>query len=90
MVEREGGDWAAWPGVNPAHEAQPATTLDCDGEVFELRPAEHGGTHYTWLTGPNPGYGFTVSPTPDADDEHRIHIRDFLSMIDPATGYIAD
>ncbi len=47
-----------------------------------------GGTHYTWLNGPNPGYGFSVSPTADDNEEHQANIRSFLSMIDPRTGYI--
>jgi hypothetical protein len=69
----------------------PALTLEVDGEVFALRPDQQGATHYTWVSGPNPGYGFSLSPTPNLSlDEHRAHIRDFLAMIDPATGYIED
>ena len=61
------------------------------GELFALRPDDHGGTGYTWLTGPNLGYGFGVSPTPDASlDDHRQNIRDFLAQVDPGTGYLAD
>lgn len=87
------GEWAAVPGVDPSsaaddHEA--ASTLEVDGEVFELRPDGSGGTHYSWISGPNPGYGFSMSPTPESSEQHRASIRDFLSMIDPATGYIED
>lgn len=64
--------------------------LEVDGELFELRPDEFGGTSYTWANGPNPGYGFGLSPTPDSVEQHRANIRSFLSMIDPSTGYIEE
>ncbi|MEZ0579032.1 hypothetical protein [Nocardioides sp. MH1] len=64
--------------------------LDVDGETFELRTDEHGGTHYDWVSGPNAGYGFGSSPTAGTVDQHVENIRVFLSMIDPATGYIGD
>lgn len=87
-------DAEAEPGVFPDAEGETTDTsrmLDVDGEVFALRPDKHGGTHYTWLSGPNPGYGFTLSPTSDTSvDEHRENIHDFLSQIDPATGYVED
>lgn len=62
--------------------------IEVDGEVFEVRPGEHGGTHYDWLSGPNPGYGFSSSAPISAD--HERHILVFLSMVDPETGYIED
>jgi hypothetical protein len=66
-------------------------TLEVDGEAFELRPDEFGGTRCTWLSGPNNGYGFGVSPTPNWSlEQHRNCIRNFLTQIDPATGYIED
>jgi len=89
MEKREGSDWAALPGIAP-DDAEPAAQLECDGEIFELRPDGLGGTHYAWLNGPNPGYGFTTSPTSDNPEEHRTNIRGFLSMIDPETGYIEE
>jgi hypothetical protein len=65
--------------------------IEVDGELFGLRSDGRSGTHYTWLSGPNAGYGFTVSPTSDASmDEHLMHIRAFLDQIDPATGFIGD
>ena len=43
------------------------------------------------LSGPNPGYGFGVSPTPEpSHEQHVANIRGFLAQIDPATGYIGD
>jgi hypothetical protein len=91
MDEREGGGWAplsALPETGREEDAAPAQRLSCEGETFELRAERSGGTHYAWLSGPNPGYGFTVSPTIDDIDQHQANIRSFLSMIDPETGYI--
>jgi hypothetical protein len=93
MDERDSGRWAALgalPGVAPEADATPATEVECDGETFELRSDQRGGTHYAWLSGPNAGYGFTTSPTVDDVEQHRENIRSFLSMIDPETGYIAE
>lgn len=99
MDEPQRGDWAALsalPGTAPAEsagseeDAAAAVQLSCDGETFELRPDRFDGTHYAWLSGPNPGYGFSVSPTIDDIEQHRTNIRSFLSMIDPETGYIEE
>ena len=79
--------------------------LTVDGEVFEVRPSENGhGHHFDWVSGPNPGYGFsTESPViyvpmregaaagPAAGESvHVQQIRDFFAQIDPDTGYIRD
>lgn len=90
MDKQEGGDWNALPGIAPQEDTAPATQLECDGEIIELRRDEFGGTHYSWLSGPNPGYGFSVSPTADDVEQHQTNIRSFLSMIDPRTGYIEE
>jgi hypothetical protein len=92
MTGSDNEEWAAVPAVDPFSMTDDvaATTLEVDGEVFELRPDGFGGTHYNWITGPNPGYGFSTSPTPDLFEQHRASIRNFLSMVDPATGYIED
>jgi hypothetical protein len=86
------GEWAAVPAVDPSSmtDDEAASTLEVDGEVFELRPDGFGGMHYNWISGPNPGYGFSMSPAPHSIEQHQASIRDFLSMIDPATGYIED
>lgn len=92
------GDWTvhpeAVPGLRPeAGDAADAEslTLEVDGETFVLRANESGGTDYTWLSGPNPGYGFGVSPTSNLSlDEHTENIRGFLAIVDPTTGYIED
>jgi hypothetical protein len=66
-------------------------TFDVDGEQFAIRRTGDGGTAYDWLSGPNKGYGFGSSGTPNRSvEEHRESIRAFLAMIDPNTGYIGD
>ena len=105
MDDGERGGWAALPALPDSEreeDAAPAVPLACDGETFELRAERSGGTHYTWLSGPNPGYGFTASTvfevsgaapasreSPDIE-QHLTNIRNFLSMIDPETGYIEE
>lgn len=88
------GDPKAVPGVCPETESGAdvtSFTLEVDGEVFELRPDQYGGTDYSWLSGPNPGYGFSLSPTPKVSlDKHREIIRGFLAEIDPTTGYLRE
>lgn len=90
MDSEEASDRPARPGLAPEEDGGPAMRLVCDGEVFELRADRFGGTQYTWLSGPNPGYGFGASPTSEDIEEHRTNIRSFLSMVDPTTGYIED
>lgn len=87
-------DPAAEPGVytDPDTSAMgPALTLHVDGEVFEVRADGRGGTDYVWRSGPNPGYGFGLSPAQDMSlEEHRDNVRTFLAEIDPATGYLRE
>lgn len=88
------GDRLAVPAVYHGAEGRPGPvlfTIEVDGELFAVRRAADGGSAYDWLSGPNEGYGFGSSAPPNRlPDEHRKHIRTFLSMIDPATGYIGD
>lgn len=88
------GDPGAVPGVWPETDTEAdftSRTLDVDGEVFALRRAQYGGTDYTWLSGPNSGYGFSLSPTPNISlEEDRDNIREFLADIDPTTGYLSE
>jgi hypothetical protein len=92
MTSSDDGEWAAVPAVDPSSmtDDEAASTLEVDGEVFELRPDGFDGTRYNWISGPTPGYGFTTSPTPDSFEQHRVSIRNFLSIVDPATGNIED
>ncbi|MFF9915304.1 hypothetical protein [Streptomyces sp. NPDC013457] len=68
-------------------------TLMVDGEAFEVtgRPDELGTYDFTWLSGPNPGYGFTSAVQPAralSEPELRSSARDFLKQVDPTTGHI--
>ena len=84
MTGSDDGDWAAFPTVGPSSKPEDeASTLEVDGEVFELRPDGFGGTHCSWISGQNPGYGFGTSPTPDSLEQHRASIRNFLSIVGP-------
>jgi hypothetical protein len=67
--------------------------LVVDGEHFEIRERRGvpGQYDFDWISGPNPGYGFTSassdgSPSDTADLE--CAIRSFLKQINPETGYI--
>jgi hypothetical protein len=70
--------------------------VEVDGEVFDVvvaGPDSPGAYHYTWASGRNPGYGFTSARSDGrspAMSEHEESIRDFLSQIDPGTGYLED
>jgi hypothetical protein len=91
-----GGDLdpEAVPGVAADPEIDsdvPSFTLEVESEVFAIRPDKRGGTDYTWLSGPNPGYGLGLSPARDLSlDEHRENVREFLAGIDPTTGYLRE
>lgn len=87
-------DPRAVPGVRPRSEAEaapPGLVLEVDGEQFAVRSDEYGGTDYTWVSGRNPGYGFTESPTQHRSlEEHRAAVRAFLADIDPVTGFLEE
>ena len=92
-----GGDGNGRPAVPAVYRGTAGSpgpalcTFDVDGERFAVRRAGDGGTAYDWLSGPNEGYGFGSSRTPNRPaGEHRESIRAFLAMIDPDTGYIGD
>jgi hypothetical protein len=91
------GDTAV-PGWAPTSERpsyDDVRELTVDGERFRVarRSGERCTYDYTWLTGPNDGYGFTSSMNLEhmmSDTEHEEALRAFLSGIDPATGYLSD
>ena len=93
-MTNDAGGWEAVPGLYEGPEGRPGPvlfTLTVDGETFAIRTGHDGGTHYDWVSGRNDGYGYSSSAPPDrSEQEHRESIQGFLSMIDPATGYIAD
>ena len=75
-----------------AHTYTDLGTVTVDGETFAVRTRdEDGSLHYDWISGPNDGYGFSSSGGPGllSREWHEAAIRDFLSGIDPATGYLS-
>ncbi|WBQ06785.1 hypothetical protein [Kribbella sp. CA-293567] len=67
--------------------------VEVDGQLFEVRERPDGSGHhdFTWLSGPNPGYGFsskTSDGSPHSQTDLVESIRSFLAQVDPATGYI--
>ena len=67
--------------------------MEVDGEVFGVSASPTGHDVYDWLSGPNAGYGFSSwssDRSPSTMTDHEDAIRDFLSAIDPETGYIGD
>ena len=87
------GDWAPVPEEWKTDETSAAVRLIVDGEQFDVREQAGlpGTYHFDWVSGPNPGYGFTSarsdgqsSTTAQLQDE----IRGFLANVDPDTGFI--
>ena len=73
--------------------------IEVDGERFSVVEREFGTYDFTWLTGPNPGYGFSTAGRTHGggvgyaarqlgDGELADAIRSFLAQVDPATGFI--
>ena len=85
------GDWSPAPEDPLMREAP--ERLVVDGEQFDVRerPGRPGQYHFDWVSGPNPGYGFSSGWS---DGESRTAaeleeaIRDFLAQVDPKTGFI--
>ena len=62
-----------------------------DEETFLVRRrTEDDSHHYDWVSGPNDGYGFSVSggSEPISRERHETAIRGFLTSIDPTTGFL--
>jgi hypothetical protein len=64
-----------------------------DGEHFDVteRTSERGVYELRWVSGPNDGYGFAAcshGSEPLSDEELEDAVRNFLSQVDRATGYI--
>jgi hypothetical protein len=73
--------------------AEPPVRVTVDGEEFDVttQPDHPGHYHYVWISGPNPGYGFSSASSdglPSSNVNHEEAIRNFLSHVDRGTGYI--
>ncbi len=56
----------AVPGIDPeSYEAPVLFTLTVAGELVAVGRAVDGGTSYDWASGPNEGYGYGSSASPD-------------------------
>ena len=58
---------------------------------MQERPHEPGTYDIDWLSGPNPGYGFTFGSNTGSTIKRDVlarEISNFLASIDPATGYL--
>lgn len=69
--------------------------MSVDGVEFDARYdlSQPGTYHYTRLTEPAAGYGFTGGTFTRGRTslrEHEDSIRSFLEMVDPVTGYLED
>ena len=69
--------------------------LTVDGVLVDVAYdlTQPGTYHYTRLSGPAPGYGFTRRRSDHVKSttaEHVSSIRSFLEELDPTTGYIED
>lgn len=76
--------------VAPDHQQ-----LTVNGQLFEVSydPHQPGTYHFLWLTGPNPGYGFSSRISSHTRQPQQMLIDDvvnFLEQVDPDTGYIED
>jgi hypothetical protein len=85
--------WRPFPTRRPATSAEPSVRVSVDGEDFEIQASADrpGQYRYDWISGPNAGYGFTSASSdgrPSTMSDHEAAIRNFLSLVDPETGYI--
>jgi hypothetical protein len=83
--------WRPWTGDDAGLEQLPR--VEVDGEVFDVavRRDAPGQYHYTWVSGPNPGYGFSTGNSDGgamSDADIVAAIRNFLAQVDAETGHI--
>ncbi|MFJ8630838.1 hypothetical protein [Streptomyces sp. NPDC093568] len=65
--------------------------ITVDGDRFDVRENGPGSYDFTWLTGPNPGYGFGILVHGGVSlsvSELEQEAREFLALVDAETGYI--
>ena len=66
-------------------------TVDGHDWLVEQQSDVPGTYHFAWLTGPNPGYGFTLGTSNGSaitEADMRRSIANFLADINPETGYL--
>lgn len=73
--------------------AERPVRVEVDGQLFDVRARQDrpGQYDFAWVSGPNPGYGFTSAPSdasPLSMGDLKGAIRRFLAQVDPETGYI--
>ena len=89
-------DWSAMPAweVRERQDAVVSRRVIVDEHEWEIwvYPATPGKFGFSWISGPNSGYGFTsqlnVPVTDVPDDWVETSLRDFMSNINPETGYL--
>jgi hypothetical protein len=89
----EGVVYVPLSALPDTHEYTELGNFTVDGETFTIRRRDDDGSlHYDWISGPNDGYGFSVfcGVGPIGRERHSADIREFLSAIDPETGYFYD
>jgi hypothetical protein len=67
------------------------TQVDGEDWVVNAREGEPGAYSFSWISGPNEGYGFSSKESDGhicTEEELIAAIRDFLADIDPTTGYL--
>jgi hypothetical protein len=72
------------------HPADRPTRVDVDGHLFDVA-VRRGQYDVTWISGPNPGYGFSLRSSDDrpmTQTQLEEAIRSFLGQVDPETGYV--
>jgi hypothetical protein len=92
-IDRRSPVSAGWSTYESSSAAEPPVRITVDEEVFDVttQPDHPGAYHYAWISGPNPDYGFSSASSdgrPSTMVDHEEAIRNFLSLVDPETGYI--
>ena len=65
--------------------------VEVDGEQWEVT-AHDGQYDFTWISGPDPGYGFSSKfsdPRMTLSEESQVQmIREFMGNVNPETGHL--
>jgi hypothetical protein len=92
-IDRRSTVSAGWSAYESSSAPEPLVRVIVDEEVFDVttQPDHPGHYHYAWISGPNLDYGFSAASSdgrPSTMVDHEEAIRNFLSLVDPETGYI--